>query len=279
MPRREQWSSSTMQYSRVLLTGAVGRIGTVVRKALAPKCALLRVSDIKPLEAEHPAEEVMQCDLADAEAVNRACQGIDAIIHMGGRPGEGPWPQLLQANVVCTMNLLEAARLNKVDRVLFASSNHVTGMYPVGRELSHLTPARPDSLYGLTKAFGEDATAYYAFKYGVRGFCLRIGSFTVRPNNRRALSTWCSFDDLVRLVEVGLSADYVHEVVYGVSKNKRSWWDNSVAERLGYSPQDNAEDYADEVEHIVAEDPLERNFQGGDRVSHDFFGHPEWMRS
>jgi uronate dehydrogenase len=266
-----------MAYGNVLLTGAVGRIGTVIRKALAPKCAMLRVSDIRPLNAEHPNEQAVQCDLADRLAVEALCEGVDAIIHMGGRPGEGPWPELLQSNVICTMNLLEGARLGKVDRILFASSNHVTGMYPVGRELSHLSPARPDSLYGLTKAFGEDATAYYAYKYGVRGLCLRIGSFTPVPKNRRALSTWCSHDDLVRLVEVGLVADYVHEIVYGVSNNTRTWWDNSAAEKLGYAPRDNAEDYAAEVEGIVAENEIERDFQGGDRSSHEFASNPEWM--
>jgi uronate dehydrogenase len=266
-----------MQYSNVLLTGAVGRIGTVLREALAPKCALLRVTDIRPVAAQRANEEAVQCDLADAEGVVSLCKGVDAIIHMGGRPGEAPWPQLLEANIASTMNLLEAARINKVDRILYASSNHVTGMYPIGRELSHLTPARPDSLYGLTKAFGEDATAYYAFKYGVRGMCLRIGSFTPRPENRRALSTWCSPADLVRLVEVGLSADYIHEIVYGVSNNTRSWWDNSAAERLGYAPQDNAEDYLAQVENIIAKDPVERDFQGGDRVLFEFAGKPAWM--
>lgn len=265
-------------YKKILLTGAVGRIGTVLREALAPKCELLRVSDIRPLDAQHANEQAVQCDLANTDAVRELCEGMDAIIHMGGRAGEGPWPELLQTNVVCTMNLLEGARLGKVDRILYASSNHVTGMYPVGRELSHLTPARPDSLYGLTKAFGEDATAYYAYKYGLRGFCLRIGSFTPVPKNRRALSTWCSHADLVRLVEVGLSADYVHEIVYGVSNNSRSWWDNSVAEKLGYKPRDNAEDYADQIEQIVAQNPIERDFQGGDRASHEFAADPEWMR-
>jgi len=266
-----------MRYSRVLLTGAAGRIGTVLRKALAPKCDLLRVSDIRPLAQEHTAEEVVHCDLNDAEGVRQLCQGIHAIIHMGGRPTDGPWSQLLHANFMSTMNLLEAARINKVDRLLFASSNHVTGMYPVGRQLSHLSPARPDSIYGLTKAFGEDAVAYYAFKHGVRGFCMRIGSFTEKPLNRRALATWCSHSDLVRLVEVGLSADYVHEIVYGVSKNSRCWWDISNAEKLGYHPQDNAEVFASEVEHIVPEDEMERDFQGGDRVPFDFSGRVEWL--
>ncbi|WP_309083336.1 NAD(P)-dependent oxidoreductase [Chelativorans sp.] len=266
-----------MRCSRVLLTGAAGRIGTVLRKALAPQCDLLRVSDIRPLSAEHPSEEAVQCDLNDGEGVRRLCEGIDAVVHMGGRPSDGPWAELLQTNILCTMNLLEGARINKVDRVLFASSNHVTGMYPVGRELSHLTPARPDSVYGLTKAFGEDATAYYALKHGVRGFCMRIGSFTEKPRNRRALATWCSPADMVRLVEVGLAADYVHEIVYGVSNNTRSWWDNSNAERLGYRPRDNAEDYAAEVEHILAEDELEREFQGGDRVPFEFTGRREWL--
>ncbi|WEX10444.1 NAD(P)-dependent oxidoreductase [Chelativorans sp. AA-79] len=267
-----------MRYSNVLLTGAAGKIGSALRKALAPKCDHLRISDLRPLSAEHPSEEAVQCDLNDADGVRRLCEGMDAVIHMGGRASDGPWPQLLQENIVCTMNLLEAARINGADRVLFASSNHVTGMYPIDRRIAGRDPVRPDSIYGLTKAFGEDATAFYAFKYGVRGFCMRIGTFAERPAHRRALSTWCSPADLVRLVEVGLSADYVHEIVYGVSKNTRSWWDNSAAERLGYQPLDDAEDYAFQVEHIAPDNELERNFQGADRVSDDFSGREEWLR-
>jgi uronate dehydrogenase len=230
------------------------------------------------LVADHPAEEVVLCDLADADGVASLCAGVDTIIHMGGRPGDGPWQELLQTNIVNTMNLFDGARRAGVGRVLYASSNHVVGMYPAGRRLEVTSPLRPDSLYALTKAFGEDTAAYYAYKYGIRGFCMRIGSFTERPKNRRALSTWCSHGDLMRLVEVGLTADYAHAVVYGVSNNSRSWWDNSPATALGYRPLDNAEDYAAEVEHIVPEDAIERDLQGADRSSDDFRGNHDWLQ-
>ena len=100
---------------------------------------------------------------------------------------------------------------------------------------------------GVTKAFGEDMAALYAYKHGIRSFCLRIGSCLPRPDNRRALSTWLSHGDFVRLIQVGLIADYVHEIVYGVSGNKRSWYDNSNATRLGYRPLDNSEKYAEKI--------------------------------
>jgi uronate dehydrogenase len=264
-----------MTPSRILLTGAAGKLGQLLREALAPDAEILRVSDIAPLGPPAPREEVVVCDLADAAAVYGMCQGVDAIMHFGGIAGETEWPELLHANIIGVANIYEGARRAGVDRVIFASSNHATGLYPTDERLSHLTPPRPDSLYGLTKAFGEDVAAHYAYKHGIRSFCLRIGSCAPKPRNRRALSTWLSYPDLLRLINVGLGADYIFEIVYGVSNNTRSWWDISAARRLGYEPQDNAEAYAAEVERIEPDDELARDYQGGSHAAARFKGWKE----
>jgi uronate dehydrogenase len=266
-----------MTPNRILLTGAAGLLGGVLRRSLAGQFQLLRLSDIAPLEAERKGEELVACDLTDAAAVEAMCEGVDAIIHLGGIPYETGWPEMLRSNVIGTINLYEGARRAGVERVIFASSNHATGMYPNDRTLSGESPPRPDSRYGLTKAIGEDVAALYAYKHGIRSLCLRIGSCLPKPDNRRALSTWLSQADFVRLVQVGLTADYVHEIVYGVSRNTRSWWDNSAAYRLGYQPQDDAEIYAADVGDIELKTELARSYQGGNFVADEFSGRKEWL--
>ena len=266
-----------MTPNRILLTGAGGLLGGLLRRALAGQFQLLRLSDIVPLGEPAAGEEIVACDLADAAAVEALCEGMDAVIHLAGIPREAGWPELLRSNIVGTLNLYEGARRAGVDRVIFASSNHVTGMHPTDRTVSGESPVRPDSRYGLTKAFGEDMAALYAYKHGIRSFCLRIGSCLPKPDNRRALSTWLSHGDFVRLIQVGLTADYVHEIVYGVSRNTRSWWDNSAAYRLGYAPQDDAEVYAAEVENIEVAVDLARDYQGGAFVAQEFSGRREWL--
>jgi uronate dehydrogenase len=255
---------------RVLLTGAAGRLGAVLRQRLAGRFDLLRVADIADLVGAGPGEEIARFDLADADAAFRACAGIDAIIHFGGCPREEKWEALVPANLVGVVNIFEAARRQGVDRVLFASSNHATGLYRRTVRLDHASPARPDGRYGITKAFGEDMAYAYAWKYGVRGFCMRIGQFAAAPTNLRALAVWLSHGDLERLVMTGLRADYVYEIVYGASRNSRAWWDNSRAFALGYDPQDDAEAFAADVEAAaVPGDPVAAELQGAAMAATD----------
>jgi uronate dehydrogenase len=229
---------------RVLMTGAGGRIGRVMRTHLAGRFERFVLSDIVDLGSAAPGEEIVTCDLTDAPGLMRLCEGIDGIIHFGGCPGEEGWDEILPANIIGMINLFEAARVQGVDRVLFASSNHAIGLYRRTERLDHRSPPRPDGRYGVSKAFGEDLAYAYAYKYGVRGFCMRIGTFGAKPGNMRTLSTWLSHDDMARLVMTGLTADYRHAIVYGVSRNTRSWWDNALAYELGYDPQDDAEHHA-----------------------------------
>ena len=133
-------------------------------------------------------------------------------------------------------------------RVIFASSNHAIGMYPRTQRLDTDAPPRPDTLYGLSKAFGEQLARYYFDKHGIEAVCLRIGSCFPEPRDERMLATWMSYADLARLCRRCLEAPVVDcTVVYGVSANARLWWDNSKVDFLGYRPEDSAEFYAEKV--------------------------------
>ena len=266
-----------MATKKILITGAAGALGRVLRQRLHGRYGLVRLSDASAMEPARKGEEVVQCDLTDADTVDQLCQGIDAIVHLGGQSIEAPWARIIQSNLIGCINLYEGARKASVDRVIFASSNHAIGFHKRNQRLDHATPAKPDSRYGVSKAFGEDLARYYASKHGVRGLCLRIGSCYPKPTNARFLSTWLSYDDFERLIEVGLHADYVYEIAYGVSDNTRSWWDNSRIRALGYAPKDNAEAYAKEVGKIVTDNALDEMHQGGPFCAPDFSGKAEWV--
>jgi uronate dehydrogenase len=274
---------------RVLVTGAAGALGRVLRERLpahlaaqlpaqAPGAAwCFRFSDRAEMAPATPAEtaagsELVRCDLAQAADVRALLQGVHAVVHLGGRATEAPWAELISANLVGLINLYEAARVQGTERVLFASSNHAAGLYRRSQPIDHTAGARPDSRYGVTKAFGEDLAWLYAHKHGVKSLCLRIGSCAERPRNARMLATWLSYGDLLRLVAMGLVADYQHDIVYGVSANRAAWWDNRRAFALGYQPQDDAEAYADEVRGVVSASPVAEIFQGGHFAADEFEG-------
>ena len=261
-----------MAIKRLLLTGAAGGLGKVLRTGLVGAAETLRLSsrsDIGPLA---PPEEHERADLADAAAVERMLEGVDAVVHMGGQSTEADWDVVIAANIVGCIHLYEAARKAGTKRIIFASSNHAIGMHPRDRRLDHTTPPRPDSRYGLSKAFGEDLACLYAYKYGISSLCIRIGSSFPEPRSRRMLSTWQSYDDLTRQIRVGLTADYLFEIVYGVSANSRSWWDNGNAERLGYRPKDDSERFASKVAAIGDGDPVSDALQGGAFAGREYEG-------
>jgi uronate dehydrogenase len=236
-------------FHRLLLTGAAGGLGRELRRRLPARCEVLRVSDVAELGAAAPAEELMPADLADADAVLALLDGVDAVVHMGGVSTEQPWEAILPANIVGAYNLYEAARKKGVRRVVFASSNHVTGFYRQDEVIPAGAPPRPDGLYGLSKAFGEDLAQLYFDRHGIETVSLRIGSSFAAPRDRRMLHTWMSFDDMERLVVAALTArDVGHSIICGVSANPRVWWDNAPAAHIGYVPQDSSAPWAAEIE-------------------------------
>ena len=265
----------TIQINRLLITGAAGALGSVLRRHYAGRFPRLRLSDRATLGAATAGEELVVCELGDTAAVDRLFEGVDACVHLGGQPVEAPWQVVMNANIVGLVNVWEAARKAGTRRIVFASSNHAIGFHPRTRKLDHAAPARPDSRYGLSKAFGEDVALYYANKHGISAMCLRIGSCRLEPIDERMLATWQSYPDFCRLVDVGLTADFQYEIAYGVSNNARSWWDNSRVEALGYRPQDSAERWAEQLRGKVTSEPLNEMFQGGPFCEPDFTGDVE----
>ncbi len=253
----------------LLITGAAGDIGTHLRRELAGAYNL-RLSDFRPLQALGTGETFIQGDIAQMPDMLRVTAGVDAVLHLGGVSAEAGWEPILEANIIGCYNVFEAARRNGVKRVLFATSNHAVGFYRRDETIDHRVYPRPDSRYGLSKVFGEQVASLYADKYGLEVLCLRIGNLTPRPVDRRRLSIWLSPRDLAQLVRIGVDhPDIRFEIVYGVSGNRRSWYDNSNAARLGYRPQDDSEPYAAEIlaRHVDDANPAVERYQGGTFVA------------
>jgi uronate dehydrogenase len=231
---------------KVLMTGAGGRMAAVLRPALRARYGWLTLLSRDSIHDLDPAERLHVADLGDLDATVAAAHGIDAIVHLGGIADEAPFDAILHSNIIGTYNVFEAARRQGVSRVLFASSNHVTGFYPCGQEISVADLARPDSYYGAGKVFGEALGRLYYDKWGIETVSMRIGSFRAAPEDERQLSTWLSHRDAVTLVTRALEArDVGYLAIYGVSANTRSWWpQGQEAGRLGWVPIDNAEQFA-----------------------------------
>jgi uronate dehydrogenase len=210
---------------RLLLTGAAGGLGKVLRERLQPYADVLRLSDLAALApAQGPHEEVVPCNLSDKSAVDALVAGCDAIVNLGGVSVERPFEEILEANIKGVFHVYEAARRHGVKRVVFASSNHVIGFYKQDEHLDVHALRRPDGYYGLSKSFGEDVAQFYFDRWGIETVSIRIGSSFPEPANRRMMSTWLSYDDLTALIEKSLfTPDVKHTVVYGVSANRDLW--------------------------------------------------------
>ncbi|TFV91546.1 NAD(P)-dependent oxidoreductase [Blastococcus sp. CT_GayMR20] len=246
--------------SLVLLTGAAGRIGTVLRGGLPERGWAVRCLDVVPVPDERPGEAQVVADVTDLAAMEDATDGVDAVVHMAGISGESTWAAISHANIEGTYCVLEAARRSGVPRVVLASSNHATGYTPrPGASL--LTeadaPPRPDTYYGVSKVTMEALGSLYVDRYGLDVVCLRIGSAFAEPTTTRHLSTWLSPADTVSLVDAALNApDPGFSVVWGVSANTRTWWDLTAARALGYEPADDAEVYSEALVEVHGEPDL-----------------------
>jgi uronate dehydrogenase len=260
--------------TKVALSGAGGQIGNVLRPRLLARGVSLRSGGgRRPLTPVSDAEEVVHGDLRDPEAVDHLLRGVDVLIHMAGTSVERPLPEVIENNLRGLHEVYEGARRHRVRRVVFASSNHAFGMYPTTEKLPIDAPFRPDGFYGLSKVWGEAMARMYWDKHGIEGISVRIGSTLERPSEFRHLSTWLGHEDLVQLLMCCIEAPKVGYVaVWGVSANTRSYWNNSAAaERIGYRPVQNAEDYAAEILGKPNPlDPVAGTLQGGGFTTMDY---------
>lgn len=253
---------------RVLVTGAAGVIGSAVRHYLGDAYELSALTHRPADFASHVA------DISDLDAIQPAFDGMDAVVHLAASISvETPWPDILRDNIIGTYNVFEAARRAGVERVIFASSNHAVGGYELDGKpeiyaldnpfvVDDRAAIRPDSYYGISKAYGEAMGRYYADIHGMRVFCLRIGSVRADDDPRsadaarssgwlnltpeqtldRLRATWLSQRDCAHLIERCLAAEDIRfGIYYGISNNPRQFWDISKARHeLGYDPQDSA---------------------------------------
>lgn len=258
----------TPKFGRLLLTGAGGGLGKVLRPRLAAFTEVLRVSDLAaalPGDAA-PHEEVVPCNLADRAAMDALIAGCDAIVHLGGVSVERPFEEILEANIKGIFHVYEAARRHGVKRVVFASSNHVTGFYRQDEKIDARDLRRPDGYYGLSKSYGEDMAQFNFDRYGIETVSIRIGWSFPEPKDRRSLASWLSYEDLTELLRCSLfTPDVGHTVVYGMSDNPSTWWNNRHAAHLGYVAQDSSERFraAIEAQPMPAADDPVRVYQGG----------------
>ncbi len=245
-----------------------------MRKLLKGVYPHIRASDINKPADLAPGDDFVAADLADYAEVKNAIAGVDGIVHLGGFSVEGPWDTIHRANIVGCYNLFEAAYRAGVKRVVFASSNHAIGFYPRSQRIGVGVTVRPDSRYGVSKAFGEALGALYADKHGLRVTCLRIGNIADAPVDQRRLSIWIKPEDLAQLVRIGLDhPDIRYEIFYGVSDNAASFWDNSNARRFGYRPQGRAEDFHEQAlaaQAKIEPDRIAERYQGGPFCSAEY---------
>ncbi|GAB2912879.1 NAD-dependent epimerase/dehydratase family protein [Nonomuraea sp. NPDC052634] len=230
---------------RILMTGAAGKVGKLLRPRLAREGRTLRLSDIHPVEPG-PGEEWVTADLADPGAVAEAMKGVDAVLHLGGQSREHPWADIVRANIDGTQVLLEAARAEGVQHLVLMGSHHAAGFHTRpkdGADLPDYAFPRPDTFYGVSKVVMEALGSLYHDRFGMHITVIRLGTCNEGPVDTRGLATWISPDDLTRLVEAGLTAEGYH-VVWGVSDSPRRWWSLEEAKAIGYVSRDSSEQFA-----------------------------------
>lgn len=253
--------------NKLLITGAAGNLGVECRQRLKYLAKNIRVSDKVDLDSADQNEEVVICDLNDSQAVIELVKDCDGILHLGGKSIEGPWEVVRDSNINGVVNLYEAARKSGKPRIIFASSNHAIGCYPQTELLDSTSPTRPDSLYGVSKVFGEAIASMYHDKFGIETACIRIGSCFNEPMNHRMLSTWLSHEDFVQLIDCIFSIPILGcPIIYGASNSVATWWDNRNVSYLGWNPKDNSEKFRAKLDEKFGQpkkDDPNSIYQGG----------------
>lgn len=270
--------TSVPPLNRLLITGAGGRIGSVCRQRLSHLATKLRLVDRVDLGPAADHEEVFHCELSDAGSMREIVEGCDGIVHLGGRPNEGPWNSVRDANIDGVFHLYEAARqASTKPRIFFASSNHVTGFYETDVLVDPTSEIRPDTLYGVSKVFGEALASMYHDKFGIESALVRIGACLKEPVSERSLASWLSHDDLVRLIEhVFTIEDLGCPILYGISANPEAWWTNETSKLQGWKPRDNPERYRESLKGKMGPPNPKSvdHLQGGMFCAEPIYGEP-----
>lgn len=252
---------------KVLLTGASGRIGSVIYEGLR------KVDRYEVIGADIEANEeegIIAMDIADEARLIELTRGVDTVLHFAWiKENEDFLGKVLSGNVSGAYKLFEASVQNGVRRVIFASSNHATGYYKVDEQPDPMDPYRPDSFYGLGKCYIELLGRLYSDQEKLSSINIRIGNFPGddRPHSERAGHIWISARDMLDLVVCCIEADaeIAYLNLYGTSANSDNYYNIDVLEELiGYKPQDDATlllEQAKAAGYEVRQDETE--YQGG----------------
>lgn len=256
--------SNHPRFNRLLITGAAGKLASVLRPGLAGAANHVRLTDIRALQTTHLSEEVVLADLRDLEAALTVMREVDCVIHLAGFPQNTEWAEIRSINIDVTYNVFEAARRCGVKRIIFASTNRVVSFYPAEHCVNPDMPARPDGLYGVTKVFGETLGRLYSDQYGISVACMRIGAFRDKPETERHLSNWVSPADLLQAMQACLEAiSFRYLVFFATSANTRKNLEDEARALIDYRPTDNAEKFAEEIQKNSGYGVSQPRFHGG----------------
>ena len=237
------------KYNKIVLTGASGRLGSYLREPLSKITKKLVSTDKEDIGKTLHNEVFKKLNIKNFKEVNKILKKTDLIIHFGAYSNEGPFQEILESNILGTYNIWKSAKKNKIKRIIFASSIHSVGMYRANETINHKVMHKPDTFYGLSKCFGENLAQMYWDKCGIECLTIRILS-CAKVTSKRSLSTWLSYDDLIRIVIQSTKIKKLgFEIIYGVSNNKRLNVDNTNATRkLKINIKDNAEKFLNKLE-------------------------------
>ena len=237
------------KYNKIVLTGASGRLGSYLREPLSKITKKLVSTDKEDIGKTLHNEVFKKLNIKNFKEVNKILKKTDLIIHFGAYSNEGPFQEILESNILGTYNIWKSAEKNKIKRIIFASSIHSVGMYRANEIINHKVMHKPDTFYGLSKCFGENLAQMYWDKCGIECLTIRILS-CAKVTSKRSLSTWLSYDDLIRIVIQSTKIKKLgFEIIYGVSNNKRLNVDNTNATRkLKINIKDNAEKFLNKLE-------------------------------
>jgi uronate dehydrogenase len=259
----------------VLITGAGGALGSLLVRAFRDRYELRVTTRERRRDDLFDGLDAHYASLTDLETMEALCAGIDTVVHLGGRSLEDSWEEIRTSNMEGTYCVFEAARRQSVRRVVYASSHHVGGFLPRARVTGAGDELRPDSLYAVSKVFGEALGRLYADKHGLSVICQRIGVCRPTPPHRRSLWSWLSEPDFVHLTERCIEVEDVHfHIVYGVSNNTRRQWDDAGGRAIGFHPKDDAESFISKMQGRLDEPEFEARFQGGAFCADRFDGDP-----
>ena len=236
------------KYNKIVLTGASGRLGSYLREPLSKISKKLVSTDKDDIGKTLKNEVFKKIKLENFNQVDKILKKTDVIVHFGAYSNEGPFQEILEANILGAYNIWKSAKKHKIKRIIFASSIHSVGMYQVDQNINHKVMHKPDTFYGLSKSFGENLAQMYWDKCGIECLCIRILS-CAKVTSKRSLSTWLSYDDLIGIVIQSIKIKKLgFEIIYGVSKNKRSTIDNTNAvKKLKLKIKDNAEKFSNKL--------------------------------